>query len=149
MSGSRWGIAAGLVAASCLIVRRLLVIVTVHGGSMLPTYTPGETLLGLRYRRLERGRTVVFRTPYSARDSHDRTGPPYRIKRVVALAGDPTPAWVRGEAAGKPIPAERLVVRGDAEGSEDSRHHGYIHTRDVLAVVVGRINASGTIKPIR
>lgn len=133
MSRSRWCAAlAGLIGVSCLVLRRLLVVVTVHGESMRPTYAAGDTLLGVRWCRLGRGRSIVFRPPVS-------TGPPYRIKRVIALDGDPTPAWVRGQAAGSPVPAGCLVVRGDCDDSEDSRHYGYVRERDVLAVIIGRI----------
>jgi signal peptidase I len=136
MIRSLWWVVPGLAGVAGLVMRRLLVVVQVHGESMRPAFAAGDTLLGVRCRRLERGRSVVFRMPDTLADP---LAPPYRIKRVAAVAGDPTPPWVRGEAAGSPVPAGCLVVRGDAEGSEDSRHHGYVNQRDVLAVIVGRI----------
>lgn len=136
MIGPRWlfvaGLVAGLVASTALAARRLIVVVRVHGESMVPTYTAGDTLLAMRYRRLERGSAVVFRMPHSTPE------PPYRIKRIIAVPGDPTPDWVYGQAGGAPVPPGRLVVRGDGPSSEDSRHYGYVHQRDVLAVVLRR-----------
>ena len=145
MSRSLWCAVAGLIGVSCLVLRRLLVVVTVHGESMRPTYAAGDTLLGVRWCRPGRGRSIVFRPPGSIPNSASPsvaagpTEPPYRVKRVIALNGDPTPAWVRGQAAGSPVPAGCLVVRGDSDDSEDSRHYGYVRERDVLAVIIGRM----------
>ena len=132
-------VVTALLAAG-LLARRRLLVVRVHGNSMLPTYTDGDLLLADRARRARTGAPIVFRTPEPAR--HDLDGgadPPYRVKRVAAVAGDPTPAWLPGHHAGDRVPPGRIVVRGDAGNSEDSRHYGAVAGSDVLAVVIGRI----------
>lgn len=123
--------------AVVLAVRRLVVVVRVTGNSMSPAYADGDLLLALRAPLVRTGRPVVFRTPESMRHDGD---PPFRVKRVAAVGGDPAPDWLPGHRAGEHVPPDRLVVRGDAERSEDSRHYGYVDRRDVLAVVLGRVS---------
>ena len=71
---------AALAALALLGVRRLLLIVTVEGTSMAPTYAPGRRLLVLRTplaRVLVRpGAVVVFRLPRTGPDrtAHRRHG---------------------------------------------------------------------------
>lgn len=128
-------LAAVLLAVA--VARRLFVVVTVRGNSMLPTYADGDVLLATRVPLLRRGRAIVFTPPVNPPD-----GPPYRVKRLVALPGDPTPDWVM--AAGGPVPPDRLVVRGDNARSEDSGTYGYVDRAEVLAVVVRRLQSSRT-----
>ncbi len=136
-------IGIGLLVLLALIgtvaVRVWLVIVTVRGNSMLPTYRDGDVLLAVRHWPLRSGRTVVFRTPPWG------GGPPYRVKRLIAVAGEPTPGWVLAAVPGVPVPPGRVVVRGDADGSEDSKHYGYVSTRHVIGVVAGRLR-SGPVR---
>jgi len=61
------------------------------------------------------------------------------VKRIAAIAGQPVPVEVRhrvGAGPGDRIPDRRLVVRGDAPHSQDSRHFGYVSEGDVLGAVV-------------
>jgi signal peptidase I len=125
-------VAAVLVAA---VARRLLVVVTVRGNSMRPTYTDGDVLLAARFPLLRRGRAIVFTPPTNVRDA-----PPYRVKRLVALPGDPTPDWVRDRQ--RFVPAGHVVVRGDNLRSEDSSTYGYVERAGVLAVVVRKLRAA-------
>jgi signal peptidase I len=120
-----------LVAAllAVAVARRLLIVVTVRGDSMRPAYGDGDVLLAARVPLLRRGRAIVFTPPVNQPD-----GPPYRVKRLVALPGDPTPEWVPG--AHGPVPPDRIVVRGDNVRSEDSGTYGYVDRAGVLAVVL-------------
>jgi signal peptidase I len=122
----------GVVA---MVLRRTMVLVTVRGGSMRPTYEDGDVLVGLRWIPPRRGRVVVFTPPVGA----DPSDPPYRVKRVVAVAGDPAPTWVPGVGAGTVVPAGKLAVRGDAPGSEDSRQYGLVPASSLRATVIGRL----------
>lgn len=134
-----------LVALVALVaVRRLFVVVRVRGASMRPTYADGDLLLAARMPLVRVGRPVVFVTPQGMRHDDD---PPYRVKRVVAVGGDVAPDWLPGRRAGEHVPAGRIVVRGDAERSEDSRQYGYVDGRDVLAVVLGRIRTVSSSNP--
>jgi signal peptidase I len=121
-----------------LVARRFLVVVTVRGGSMRPTYADGDLLLAVRSPLLRRGRPIVFEPPLA---EPDRGGPRYRVKRLVAVAGDPTPAWVRGAVPTSAVPPGRLVVRGDSARSEDSSTYGFVNRSAVVAVVLGRLHA--------
>jgi signal peptidase I len=139
---ARW--LTGLAVDSVLLLavvaaRRCLVLVSVRGDSMRPTYSAGDVLLGVRTTAARRGRVIVFRPPYLSRDRND---PPYRVKRVVAVSGDPTPEWVAAQPPGGRVPAGHVVVHGDADRSEDSRHYGFINRADILAVVIGRLRAA-------
>jgi signal peptidase I len=124
---------AVLLAAT--VVRRLFVVVTVRGDSMRPTYADGDVLLAARLPMLRRGRAIVFTPPVN-----QPGGPPYRVKRLVALPGDPTPGWVKDGHG--PVPPGRLVVRGDNVRSEDSATYGYVARAGVLAVVVRTLRLS-------
>jgi signal peptidase I len=120
----------GAVAVAVAVVRRQVVRTTVRGHSMAPTYTDGERLLALRRRRYRRGDVIVFRVAAEA-----ATGaPPFRIKRIVAVAGDPAPTWMPARGSGA-VPAGHLAIAGDNTAhSQDSRHLGYIS----LNAVIGR-----------
>lgn len=126
-----------LAGAVLFLARRMVVLVTVRGHSMAPTYHDGDVLFACRLRLLRTGRTVVFTPPDSSSAPDD---PPYRVKRIAALAGDPTPNWVSGGQRTEPlVPPGRLVVRGDSATSEDSRTYGFVAARDVAAVIIGRL----------
>ncbi|MFI7673155.1 S26 family signal peptidase [Actinophytocola sp. NPDC049390] len=125
-------VAAALVAA---VARGLLVVVTVRGNSMRPTYTDGDVLLAARVPLLRRGHAIVFAPP-----TNPPGAPPYRVKRLVALPGDPTPDWVRDRTPF--VPAGHVVVRGDNLRSEDSSTYGYVQRAGVLAVVVRKLRAA-------
>jgi signal peptidase I len=132
------------VLAVLAAIRRLFVVVRVRGASMHPAYADGDLLLAVRAPLVRVGRPVVFRTPQSMRHDDD---PPYRVKRVVAVGGDLAPDWLPGRRAGEHVPADRIVVRGDAERSEDSRQYGYVDRRDVLAVVLVRLRTVSSSSP--
>lgn len=124
--------------AAALGARALLLVVTVRGESMQPTYDDGDRLLAIRSPVLRRGRAIVFTPP--ATDGLPYPGDPvYRVKRLVAVPGDPTPAWVAGAVPNAPVPPGQLVVLGDNKISEDSRRYGYVPRDQVHAVVVRRL----------
>jgi len=130
--------AVAVVVLLAVVLRRLLVVITVRGNSMQPTYADGDVLLAVRARPLRRGRAIVFTPPVS----HDVEAPAYRVKRLIAVAGDPTPEWVYAATPGAPVPPGRIVVRGDNHQSEDSRAYGYVSGAGVLGVVVRRLQSS-------
>ena len=124
---------AAMLAASAVLAarwtRRNLVLVTVRGDSMTPTYRDGQRLI-IRPGGYRAGQAVVFRPP----------SPPvcdveWVVKRAVAVTGDPVPADLREQAGAEVVPAGRLLVRSDAPDGLDSRHLGLIDDRDVLGVV--------------
>ena len=130
--------AAGLLGCAVVavtVLRRRLLLVTVEGVSMEPTYRPGDRLLVRRTApaSVRRGSVVVFAAPHGAAP----TDPPLMVKRAVAVPGDPVPDGV--PVAGPVVPAGHLVVLGDnAAHSADSRTMGYLPAGDVVGVVVGR-----------
>ncbi len=79
-----------------------LAVITVEGGSMLPTFTEGDRVLVLRHwpdALLRKDQFVVF-FPKHQSPSSIVSGPSdshLLIKRVVALPGDPVvPNWLEG-----------------------------------------------------
>jgi signal peptidase I len=115
------------------LLRRRLLVVTVEGTSMTPTYAPGDRLLVRRvaFSALRRGDAVVLRSPGSAIPGD----PEYLVKRAAALPGDPVPAGVPAEDP--VVPDGRLAVLGDnVDGSADSRHMGLLPLDAVVGVVV-------------
>jgi signal peptidase I len=121
------------------LLTRRLVLVTVNGVSMAPTYSPGDRLLVWRTQRPGRGRVVVIEPPPGpwSENSTDR----WLIKRVDAIAGDPLPLPdARGEAAAATVPAGMLYLLGDNRArSMDSRQLGLFSTRQLLGTVCCRI----------
>jgi signal peptidase I len=118
------------------LLRRRLLLVTVEGTSMTPTYSPGDRLLVRRvaFAALRRGDAVVLRPPGAVPPGDPR----YLVKRAAALPGDPVPAGV--PADGPVVPAGRLAVLGDnAPGSADSRAMGLLPAGSVVGVVVRRM----------
>jgi phage repressor protein C with HTH and peptisase S24 domain len=82
----------------------------VAGHSMIPTYAPGDLLLGLRWFRPRVGDVLVL------------TGQPPLIKRLTAI----TP--------------EGLVVSGDnASDSHDSRHFGPVAPGRAQARIIAKV----------
>ncbi|MGW4798937.1 S26 family signal peptidase [Nonomuraea sp. NPDC004297] len=103
--------------------------VIVRGDSMSPTFRDGRRLLARRLRRdPRRHEVIVFRV------ADERL--PHRIKRVVAVAGDPLPGWlVPALPEVSHVPAGQVVVAGDNPRSQDSRQLGLVDRRDILATV--------------
>ncbi|MEU6788168.1 signal peptidase I [Nonomuraea angiospora] len=106
--------------------------VIVQGNSMSPTLRDGQRLFARRLRRdPRRGEVIVFRVADEQL--------PHRIKRVVAVAGDPLPGWlVPALPDVSHVPAGQVAVAGDnTTRSQDSRQLGLIDCRDILGAVWG------------
>jgi signal peptidase I len=143
---------AGLVLAPAgvLLTRRYLIVVTVVGMSMQPTYRPGDRVLVRRIgRRIVPGTVVVLAEPPPAGWAGSppvrgvrtrRTATGWIIKRVVALPGDSVPEAVRPAVDGTVVvPPDSLVVLGDHSRSADSRRWGFAPTDQVLGTVIRRL----------
>ena len=131
-----FGLLGGCATAAAVRIRRRWVVAVVRGHSMMPTFVDGQRVLARRVagRRIRPGDVVVFRmrspfTPPSA------DNPGYRIKRVVAVAGDPPPAWLPGLDPSATVPVGHFVVTGDNPNSEDSRHFGPVPESAVLGLL--------------
>ena len=96
-------------AAGCLTLawaRRKLIVITVKGDSMAPTYRNGQRLL-VRRGGCQAGQVVVFRpSPPRILDVD------WLVKRAAAVAGDPVPVDLAERAAVAVVPA------GPAAGAE-------------------------------
>lgn len=117
-----------------LVQRRRLLVVTVRGVSMEPTYSSGDRLLVRRsgLDRVHAGEVVVVQVDGSTPD--DPTGG-RMVKRAVAVPGDPVPAQI--PLPDPVVPAGRLLVLGDNPArSNDSRRLGYIPADALIGVVV-------------
>jgi len=134
----------GAATAVAILLRQRLVVVTVDGPSMQPTYCPGDRVLVCRRpaQALRIGDVVVIERP----DEDDHwplprpAQPAWVLKRVAALPGqlapvDRVPALARSAAAR--VPEDMLVLLGDnAASSRDSRFVGYFPSDRLLGVVV-------------
>jgi signal peptidase I len=134
--------AAGALVTLALVAwaRRRWIAVVVAGSSMSPTLRDGERLLAHRVRSADgaqyrHGDIVVFRAaPDLTARRTDR--PSYRVKRIVALAGDPLPSWARTAGASELVPRGSVLVHGDNRAaSESSREFGPIDVRSIVAIV--------------
>lgn len=117
-----------------LVQRRRLLVVTVRGVSMEPTYSSGDRLLVRRSAldRVRAGEVVVVQVAGAA--PGDPTGG-RMVKRAVAVPGDPVPAQI--PLPDPVVPAGRLLVLGDNPArSNDSRRLGYIPADALIGVVV-------------
>lgn len=121
-------VAAGLLGV--VILRRRVILVTVRGQSMAPTYRDGERLLVVRRSRYAAGDVVMFRTPISHLVDVE-----WLVKRATAVAGDSIPGDLQARIGLPIVPAGRLLVRSDAADGLDSRQLGLIDACDVLGVV--------------
>lgn len=122
-----------------LVQRRRLLVVTVHGVSMEPTYSSGDRLLVRRSRldRVRTGEVVVVQVAGAAPD--DPTGG-RMVKRAAAVPGDPVPPQI--PLSDPVVPAGLLLVLGDNPvRSNDSRRLGYIPADALIGVVVRPIDA--------
>ncbi len=145
------GMALGAALLTGTVLRRTLVVVTVRGGSMEPTYRDGERVLVRRGGRCAVGQVVVVRQeddglPSPApRQAVAATGTgtaeQWMIKRVAAVAGDRPPPGALPEpyaTAGGSVPPGALILLGDnTHNSYDSREAGYFPTTHVLGTVLG------------
>ncbi len=147
------------VVLAALLLFRPIFPVVVDGGSMSPTYEPGERLVASKFSgNLARGDIVVFR-----RDNETY------IKRIAFLAGDSYPEVLYRGHWMKPftiktlasaqqhhlperrifIPPHKIYVVGDCDSeSIDSRSFGPIAEDSVFGKVLGeRKPADGPIFP--
>lgn len=113
------------------------VLATVRGTSMTPTFTDGQRVWAFPRRRYRVGDVVVFVLP-AGRSS--ATDPPWRIKRICAVGGDPAPPWMPGDNPAR-VPAGAIAVTGDNPASQSSREFGYLSTSAVLGRVSARQQA--------
>ncbi|WP_188135513.1 S26 family signal peptidase [Lentzea indica] len=117
-----------------LVLRSRLLVVTVHGVSMEPTYRSGDRLLVRRARldRVRAGQVVVVRVDAATPD--DPTGG-RMVKRAVAVPGDPVPPRI--PVPGPRVPPDSLLVLGDnLARSNDSRRLGYLPADALIGVVL-------------
>ena len=143
-----------ILSTSMALTRLCLLIVTVTGQSMTPTFQEGERLLVWRRwpaRWLRRGQVIVFHQGASA--SPELEG--LQVKRIVALPGEvftALPATIRSamddqlleeaEQAEQSwqIPPGHVFVCGDnREQSIDSRAWGPLPQRRVRGVVIMKL----------
>lgn len=112
------------------LLGRWLTWVTVRGHSMAPTLHDRQRLLVRRLRRPpRRGEVIVF----AVSDDDD---PPYRVKRIAAIGGDPVPGWLTETMPDVArVPAGHVVVAGDNQRSQDSRHLGLVAVGDIVGTV--------------
>ncbi|MGC4866033.1 S26 family signal peptidase [Micromonospora sp. DT53] len=127
-----------LMLAVAAWIRRQLLVVDVHGPSMLPTYRDGDQLLTRRRTAegsLSTGQVVVLRNPRPVGrpgSSTDR----WLVKRIAAVAGD---RLLPGMPSGH-VPDGYVLVLGDnVAQSMDSRHLGMIPSDSILGTVVRRM----------
>ena len=102
---------------------------------MTPTLQPGERIIVRRttLAKLRQGQIVVLANPSPAPGD-----PPWLVKRLAALPGDPIPREavpaLRDEAV---VPVGKLVILGDNNAaSHDSRTAGYFDASTLLGVAV-------------
>ncbi len=143
-------VALGAAAAvGVLAARRLLVVVTVAGPSMQPTFHTGDRVLVRRTHpaRIPTGQVVVLQS-----QSHeggwdtaplprvDMSGQSWWIKRLAARAAEPVPEVMRTRVPDERVPAGHVAVLGDNNAaSSDSRAFGFVPESRVLGVVLRRM----------
>lgn len=136
------GVCSGALAlaATChrLLTRRLIVV-SIHGLSMLPTYSPGDRVLVRRGTKPGRGEVVVVEPPNDGWPPGVPV-PPWLIKRVAAVPGDRVAGRGYSDTEGGTVPAGMLFLLGDnAKLSMDSRQMGLFSTRQLLGTVVCKL----------
>ncbi|GAB3805023.1 S26 family signal peptidase [Micromonospora zhanjiangensis] len=128
-------IALVLLLAAVAWIRRRLLVIDVHGPSMLPTYRDGDRLLTRRRTAddpLSPGQVVVLRNPRPVGLPGSSTGH-WLVKRIAAVAGD---RLLPGMPDGH-VPNGHVLVLGDNPAqSLDSRHFGLIPSGTILGTVV-------------
>jgi signal peptidase I len=141
----------GLLIVVAVLARRL-VVVTVRGPSMEPTYHDGDRLLVHRDLPARPGQVVVVeRSRHDPRCSGTRGGGSnWIIKRVAACPGDRVPRGTVPALANRSedrVPPGQLVLLGDNQAASiDSRQLGYFAQNRTLGTV---IRALGTERPER
>jgi len=128
------GVLAG-AAATLLLLRRSFELVDVQGSSMEPTLRDGDRVLVRRTTVFHRGDVVVIPVPDGPSAPED--APPWLVKRVSGVAGDPA-------ADGCPaVPPGHLAVLGDNPRSLDSRTFGTVPSHTALGVAIRRMSRDG------
>ncbi|WP_344326092.1 S26 family signal peptidase [Streptomyces macrosporus] len=123
----------GTVLAAAAVFRHRMIVVTVRGTSMAPTYRDGDRVLVRRTTRLVPGQVIVVEQP--APGGRWATVPLPRGARAAAMTAR---TWLikRVTSVGTP-PNDAVWLLGDnAEDSFDSRHMGWVPRPRVLGVVV-------------
>ncbi|GAB3425404.1 S26 family signal peptidase [Flindersiella endophytica] len=136
------GLAGIALLALVLWARRHLLLATVDGASMEPTFQAGDRVL-VRRRRLPRvraGEVVVVRRPDRMIRLPGQEAEPmereWNLKRAVALPGDVVPEEVLS-AGSATVPEGAFVVLGDNRAaSADSRIYGFYYSDQLFGVVV-------------
>ncbi|MEV0747871.1 S26 family signal peptidase [Streptomyces sp. NPDC050273] len=132
------------VCAGCWRLKRRLIVVTVHGASMLPTYGPGDRLIVRRgTKRVRRGNVVVIEPP-SGSWGDNSYSERWLIKRVAAVPGDIISGSYRDVRDVK-VPPGKLILLGDNQDvSMDSRQLGLFFSRQLLGTVWFRLEPGRT-----
>ncbi|MEU8171886.1 S26 family signal peptidase [Microbispora hainanensis] len=143
--------ATATAAAGLFWARRSLLMVSVSGDSMRPTYRPGDRVL---VRRVPAGRLrredvvladvaglvaglVAERAGLLPGRVAVDPGAGHVVKRVAAVPGEPVPAEVPRRADETAVPRGAFVLLGDNPGhSMDSRHFGYVPAAGLVGKVV-------------
>jgi signal peptidase I len=134
---SLWAAAAVITLATCalliMLARRLFLVVTVVGVSMVPALEPGDRVLVRRNCRapVHVGDILMFRDPHGQQ----------AVKRVAALVGDLVPDSVRPVTGGiEVVPPGMLVLLGDGVRSGDSREWGFIPASHTVGPVIRKLS---------
>lgn len=101
-----------------VVVRSVAVRVRVVGNSMSPTLRDGQVLWAWRWRRVQLGDVVVFKSPVRA-DTH------FMVKRCTGTALDP--------AGSSAVPPRHIWVSGDGQASLSSAEFGPLPMSSVVA----------------
>jgi signal peptidase I len=141
---SSWCWLVGIGVMVAVVTLRLgVLVVTVEGGSMEPTYCSGDRLLVLRRRgrRLRTNQIVIVRVPPELRHDHEEMLP-LLVKRLVAMSGERLPPLVNARLGcveeSAVVPADRIVVLGDNPYSLDSKAWGPIPAAWVVGTATYR-----------
>jgi signal peptidase I len=127
-----------VLAGWVVVLRRRLLVVTVLGVSMEPTYSSGDRLLVRRSRlkSVRTGQIVVVQVPGTPPGD---TTAGRLVKRAAAVPGDPVPPQI--PISDQVVPEGRLLILGDNPArSNDSRRLGYIPADALIGVVLRPIS---------
>lgn len=125
--------AAVVAVLAGLVLRRRLLVVTVRGPSMLPTFGDGDRLLVRRNGTRAVHKHALIVLAYDGEPARE-----IMVKRVAAGPGDAVPNDM--PVPDRLVPPGRLLVIGDnAAASADSRRAGYYATSSVVGAVVRRL----------
>lgn len=126
------------------LARRHWFVIIVRGQSMAPTFEDGARVLVRRtpVGSLRVGDIVVFALDRALGPVAQLPADPrLRVKRVAAVAGDPTPAWMTSTPMAMAlswVPAGCLAVVGDNVASQGSRELGYVPEEAVIGWISHR-----------